>query len=254
MFKSLDRPLWKTTIHNPVKLLNQIEPYRLVAAGQDADFLNNYDTIVAGFRNASINGENWCQTHYPLLTKRIVAYFSMEFAIHSSLPLYAGGLGVLAGDYCKEASDLGLPIIGIGFLYPQGYFRQRISEDGWQEEDYRQLNFSESPLLPLLDSQNRLIKVAVTLDSHSVFVTAWQVKVGKAKLYLLDTRLEENLPADRELSARLYGGNSEQRLKQEMVLGIGGVRLFRELKVDPVIWHANEGHTAFMMLELPRTG
>jgi glycogen phosphorylase len=142
MFKSLDRPLWKTTIHNPVKLLNQIEPYRLVAAGQDANFLNNYDTIVARFRNESINGENWCQTHYPLLTKRIVAYFSMEFAIHSSLPLYAGGLGVLAGDYCKEASDLGLPIIGIGFLYPQGYFRQRISEDGWQEEDYRQLNFS----------------------------------------------------------------------------------------------------------------
>jgi glycogen phosphorylase len=201
------------------------------------------------FRGCCPEPQDREQVKYPLLERKTIAYFSMEFAIHSSLPLYAGGLGVLAGDYCKEASDLGLPLIGLGFMYPQGYFQQRISEDGWQEEIYRQIDFADSPIAPVLNTRKQPIKVRVDLDSRAVYVTVWQVNVGRVKLYLLDTHLEENCPNDRELSARLYGGNSEMRLQQEIVLGIGGVRVLRELQINPSIWHANEGHSAFMMLE-----
>jgi glycogen phosphorylase len=173
----------------------------------------------------------------------------MEFAIHNSLPLYAGGLGILAGDHCKEASDLGLPLIGLGFMYPQRYFQQHIIEDGWQEEIYRQIDFANSPIAPVLSAQRQPIVVRVDLDSRAVYVAVWQVNVGRVKLFLLDSHLEQNCPNDRELSARLYGGNSEMRLQQEIVLGIGGVRVLRELKINPSVWHANEGHTSFMMLE-----
>lgn len=249
LFKSLDRPLWKATGHNPVELLQKLAPYRLVAAAADANFLKDYDAVMSNFRVSLSPAQTWWHTKYPHLEEHVIAYFSMEFAIHNSLPLYAGGLGVLAGDYCKEASDLGLPLVGIGFMYPQGYFYQRISEEGWQEEVYRQLNFAEAPILRALNAQKQPVKIRVELDSRSVYIAVWQVNVGQVKLYLLDTDLEDNCPVDRQLSARLYGGDSEARLQQEIILGIGGVRILRALKVAPTIWHVNEGHTAFMMLE-----
>jgi glycogen phosphorylase len=249
LFKALDRPLWKATCHNPVRLLNQIASHRLVAAAEDAEFLKKYDSVMGEFRACSSGPDYGFQIKYPLIKRKTIAYFSMEFAIHSSLPLYAGGLGVLAGDHCKEASDLGLSLVGVGFMYPQGYFKQRITEDGWQEEIYRQLDFADSPIVPVLDAQRQPVKVRVALDSRVICASVWQVNVGKVKLFLLDTHLDENCSADRELSARLYGGNSELRLQQEIVLGIGGVRVLRQLKINPSIWHANEGHTSFMMLE-----
>lgn len=249
LFKALDRPLWKTCGHNPVKLLNRIAPHRLVSAADDTEFLQGYDDIYSDFKNRYSAARSGCQIKYPFLNGQTVAYFSMEFAIHSSLPLYAGGLGVLAGDYCKEASDLGISMVAIGFMYPQGYFEQNISEEGWQQEIYRQLDFSDSPISPVLDAQQKPLKVKVELDSRPVYLAVWQVNVGSVKLYLLDTRLEENSPSDRELSARLYGGNSETRIQQEIILGIGGVRVLRALQINPSIWHANEGHTSFMMLE-----
>ncbi len=249
LFKVLDRPLWKTTCHNPVQLLNQIAPHRLVAAAEDNEFLRRYDSIMKEFMDCCSGAKNKDKIAYPQLEQKTIAYFSMEFAIHNSLPLYAGGLGILAGDHCKEASDLGLPLIGVGFMYPQGYFQQRITEDGWQEETYKQIDFANSPITPVLNVQRQPLKVRVDLDSKAVYVAVWQVNVGRVKLYLLDTHLEENLPDDRELSARLYGGNSEMRLQQEIILGIGGVRVLRELQVNPSVWHANEGHTTFMMLE-----
>ena len=237
------------TSHNPVKLLQQIAPYRLVAAADDLAFLKRYDSVMDNFKTDMSEVQTWFHTKYPHLGKHTIAYFSMEFAIHNSLPLYAGGLGVLAGDYCKEASDLGLPMVGVGFMYPQGYFHQRISDEGWQEEIYRQLNFSEAPITPVLDAQKQPVKIEVELDSRSVCMAVWQVNVGRVKLYLLDTDLEENSPADRQLTARLYGGDREMRLQQEIVLGIGGVRMLRALGIEPSVWHANEGHAAFMMLE-----
>jgi starch phosphorylase len=252
LFKVLDRPLWKATGHNPVKLLQHIAPYRLVAAAQDPIFLNKYDSVMSDFKAAMSGTDTWLYAEHNHLAQHTIAYFSLEFAIHNSLPLYAGGLGVLAGDYCKEASDLGLFMVGVGFMYPQGYFYQRVSADGWQEEVYEQLNFDEAPISPVLTAGGQPVNAEVPLDMRSVRVTVWQVNVGRVKLYLLDTNVEENAPQDRQLSARLYVGDKEMRLQQEIVLGIGGVRVLRALGIEPVAWHANEGHTAFMTLERVR--
>ena len=249
LFKALDRSLWKSTSHNPVKLLQQIATFRLVAAAEDPAFLRKYDLVMEHFENELSESRTWLHTAYPYLTNHTVAYFSMEFAFHTSLPIYAGGLGVLAGDYCKEASDLGLPVVGIGFMYPQGYFQQHISDNGWQEEIYQQLDFSEAPITPVLNEQKQRVKIEVKVDSRSVWVAVWQVNVGRVKLYLLDTDLEENCLDDRQLTARLYGGDREMRLRQEIVLGIGGVRMLRALGLEPSVWHANEGHAGFMMIE-----
>ena len=249
LFKALDRMLWKATSHNPVKLLQQIATHRLVAAVDDLAFLKNYDSVMDNFKTDMSEVQNWFHAKYSHLEKHTIAYFSMEFAIHNSLPLYAGGLGVLAGDYCKEASDLGVPLVGVGLMYPQGYFHQHISDSGWQEEIHRQLNFSEAPITRVLNEQKQAVEVEVEIDTRSVYVAAWQVNVGRVKLYLLDTDVKENCPADRQLTAQLYGGDRELRLQQEIILGIGGVRMLRALRVEPLIWHANEGHATFMMLE-----
>jgi len=249
LFKALDTPLWKTTGHNPVKLLQQITSHQLVAAAQDSMFLKKYDSVMSDFNYAMSGADSWFNTKYPHHRQHTIAYFSLEFAIHNSLPLYAGGLGVLAGDYCKESSDLGLPLIAVGFMYPQGYFHQHISADGWQEEVYEQLNFGEAPISPVLTAEGQPIIVEVPLDFRSVRVTVWQVNVGRIKLYLLDTNVEENSQPDRELSARLYAGDQEMRLQQQIIIGIGGVRALRALGIEPAIWHANEGYTSFMMLE-----
>jgi glycogen phosphorylase len=246
LFKSLDRAQWKSTLHNPVKLLNHIAPFRLASAAADKDFLKRYDQVMSSYKQYMLSPDY--QMGFSA-DSHLVAYFSMEFAIHSSLPIYAGGLGVLAGDYCKEASDIGLPLVGVGFMYPQGYFQQHITEDGWQQEKYTQINFADTPITPILDAGKTPLKIKVELESRIVYVAVWQVNVGKTRLYLLDTHLEENSPTDRELTARLYGGNGEIRLQQEIILGIGGVRMLRALQIYPSAWHANEGHASFMMLE-----
>jgi starch phosphorylase len=173
----------------------------------------------------------------------------MEFAIHSSLPIYAGGLGVLAGDLCKEAGDMGIPMVAVGFMYPQGYFKQRISAEGWQEEEYQQLDFSKAPVTQILSKTGQKCLVEVKLKDRTLHIGAWLVNLGRVNLYLIDTGLEENEPKDRQLSSRLYTADREQRLEQEIILGIGGVRVLRELGIKPAVWHANEGHTAFMMVE-----
>jgi starch phosphorylase len=178
-----------------------------------------------------------------------MAYFSAEFALHQSLPIYAGGLGVLAGDHCKEASDLGVPLIGVGFMYPQGYFHQLVSADGWQEESYERLNWADAPIEPAIGPDGKPCITAVPLGDRSVLVAVWRVRVGRVTLYLLDTDLEENAPWDRELSARLYGGDRETRIQQEIILGIGGVRTLKALGSDPAVFHLNEGHAAFVILQ-----
>jgi starch phosphorylase len=249
MFRMLDYPSWKMGGHNPVKQLREISVDKLQAAANDPDFLALYDSVAPAFQTEMETEEAWFSANYPKLVDGPVAYFSMEFAIHKSLPIYAGGLGVLAGDICKEASDLGLPLVGVGFMYPQGYFHQRISADGWQEEILRQLDFYEAPIMPI---EKRKPLVRVDLDGRTLAIAVWKVPVGRVDVYLLDTDVDENAPEDRQLSARLYVGDREQRLQQEIVLGIGGVRALRALGIKPAIWHANEGHTAFMMLERVR--
>jgi starch phosphorylase len=248
-FKNLDRSIWKSTGHNPVKLLRNIPYFQLVASSKDANYLSTYDKAYAAYKHTCFVPDTWYEKAHPDYARNTVAYFSLEFAVHNSLPLYAGGLGVLAGDYCKEASDSGIPLVGIGFMYPQGYFHQVISQDGWQNEVYSQLNYSDVPLTRLLDADGKLLMVKVPLDSVHVYVSAWVLNLGRNKMYLLDTNLNENPQAYRGLSARLYGGDREMRLLQELVIGLGGVRLLRAIGVNPVVWHANEGHTTFMMVE-----
>jgi starch phosphorylase len=249
LFKMLDYPLWSQSGHNPILQLYEISREKLEAAAHDATFLALYDATVAEIDNEKKDGNSWYASNPSNALSGPVAYFSMEFAIHSSLPIYAGGLGVLAGDLCKEASDLGIPMVAVGFMYPQGYFKQRISADGWQEEEYQQLDFTKAPVTQILSKTGQKCLVEVKLKNRTLHIGAWQVNLGRVTLYLIDTSLEENEPKDRQMSSRLYTADREQRLEQEITLGIGGVRLLREIGVKPSIWHANEGHTAFMTLE-----
>ena len=249
VFRKLDYKLWRLTQHNPVKLLQMVTPERIHAAADDPAFLAVYDNAMQQLQAARAGEGTWWNTRTDIGRTRPVAYFSAEFALHQSLPIYAGGLGVLAGDHCKEAADLGLPFIGVGFMYPQGYFHQGVTADGWQQEIYEQLNWQDAPVRRAQTSDGQDLVISVPLGNRTVQVSVWEVKLGGVKLLLMDTNLEENAPWDRELSARLYGGDKETRVQQEIILGIGGVRVLRALGYDPAVWHLNEGHAAFVVLQ-----
>ena len=248
VFRRLDYPLWRQTAHNPVLMLRNVSPDLFQVVVRDESFLRTYDAALAALDNARKGGDTWWQRQFAGATGPI-AYFSAEFALHQSLPIYAGGLGVLAGDHCKEASDLGLPLIGVGFMYPQGYFHQHVSPEGWQQESYERLNWDDAPVDPAVTPDGLPCIVPVPLGNRSVLVQVWRVRLGRVKLYLLDTDLDENAPWDRELSARLYGGDRETRVQQEIVLGVGGVRALKALGSAPGVWHLNEGHAAFVVLQ-----
>ncbi len=249
VFRRLDYRLWRSSAHNPVLMLRTVAQETLDKAAADADFLAAYDRALVLLDQARAAQNTWFNRSFPQLADQSIAYFSAEFALHQSLPIYAGGLGVLAGDHCKEASDLGVPLIGVGFMYPQGYFHQHISTEGWQEESYERLNWADAPIEPALTPEGKPCVTAVPLGDRSVLVAVWQVRLGRVTLYLLDTDLDENAPWDRELSARLYGGDRETRIQQEIILGIGGVRALKALGLNPAIFHLNEGHAGFVVLQ-----
>ena len=249
VFRRLDYTLWRATAHNPVRMLWMIDRERLEAAAADPDLLALYDQAIAGLDDARAGHNTWWVNTFPQLSGRTIAYFSAEFALHQSLPIYAGGLGVLAGDHCKEAGDLGVPLIGVGFMYPQGYFHQNVSAEGWQQESYERLNWADTAIEPALAPDGKPCVTAVPLGDRTVLAAVWRVRIGRVELYLLDTDLEENAPWDRELSARLYGGDRETRVQQEIILGIGGVRALKTLGFDPDVFHLNEGHAAFVVLQ-----
>ncbi len=248
VFRRLDYPLWRQTAHNPVLMLRLVSQEALAQAALDERFLVLYAAAADALDAARAARETWWRRRYPE-ADGTVAYFSAEFALHQSLPIYAGGLGVLAGDHCKEASDLGIPLIGVGFMYPQGYFHQAVSPEGWQQEIYERLNRDDAPVEPAVAPDGKPCIVAVPLGNRSVLVAVWLVQLGRVKLFLLDTDLEENAPWDRELSARLYGGDRETRIQQEIILGIGGVRALKAMGASPAVWHLNEGHAAFVVLQ-----
>ena len=248
VFRRIDYPLWRQTAHNPVLMLRQVSQEMLNLAAADGRFLRHYDSALEALDAARSARDTWWEKKFPDVTGPI-AYFSAEFALHQSLPIYAGGLGVLAGDHCKEASDLGIPLIGVGFMYPQGYFHQTVSPEGWQQEVYERLDWTNAPIEAASTPEGKPCVIAVPLGDRSVLVSVWRVRLGRVKLYLLDTDLEENTPWDRELSARLYGGDRETRIQQEIILGIGGVRALRAMGSGPAVWHLNEGHAAFVVLQ-----
>jgi starch phosphorylase len=249
VFRRLDYALWRATAHNPVRMLALVPAATLEEAAADPEFGRLYEGAIEALETGRAARNTWWSNRFPQLEGQSIAYFSAEFAVHQSLPIYAGGLGVLAGDHCKEAGDLGVPLVGVGFMYPQGYFHQRISADGWQEESYERLNWIAAPIEPATTPDGRPCVTAVPLGDRSVLAAVWRMRMGRVTLYLLDTDLEENAPWDRELSARLYGGDRETRIQQEIVLGIGGVRALKALGSGPAVFHLNEGHAAFVVLQ-----
>ncbi|HHN93473.1 MAG TPA: alpha-glucan family phosphorylase, partial [Anaerolineae bacterium] len=247
LFKMVDYSLWRSTGHNPVKMLLEVTPERLAELAADPLFLRQYDAVLMAFEHDMENGHLWFPKHYPDLASRPVAYFSAEFGLHQSLPIYSGGLGVLAGDHCKEASDIGLPLVAVGFLYEMGYFRQRITPDGWQEAIYPRFEPDEVAVGMCCTDGDQLF-VPVEVGDRTVHLQVWHVEVGRTHLYLMDADNDRNAPWDRELTARLYGGDQEMRIQQEIVLGIGGLRALRAMNIEPVVFHLNEGHSAFLVL------
>lgn len=250
LFENIDGECWQSTYHNPVEFLRCVGPDKLKEATRRQYYLDAYDHVIQAFDAYMGDTTNtWFTGTFPERTNQPIAYFSTEFGLHETLPIYAGGLGILSGDHLKEASDLGIPLIAVGFLYTQGYFNQRITEDGWQEEDYAQLSFSDLPVYPVLTGENEAQLVSVELPGRQVHARLWRVQVGRSPLFLLDTNVEQNQPADRRLTARLYTSDLESRISQEIILGVGGVRALRALGYNPTVWHLNEGHSAFQTLE-----
>ncbi|HXF60456.1 MAG TPA: alpha-glucan family phosphorylase [Caldilineaceae bacterium] len=287
LYARLDPALWEATSHNPVRLLHQVSQEKLNAAAEDPDYLAAYHAVLDAFdRYMDPNADTWYRRTYgtgdgsvlaaslqnaegrdegahtdaasasqrPTATSQrsVIAYFSAEFGLHEALPIYSGGLGILSGDHCKAASDLGLPLIGVGFLYPQGYFTQRIDPQGQQQAEYEKIDFAEAPARPALDPNGQELLISVELPGRVVYAKIWCIQVGRVPVYLMDTDVPRNAPQDRELSARLYGGDREMRISQEIVLGIGGVRAVFALGYEPAVWHMNEGHSAFLGLERVR--
>jgi starch phosphorylase len=249
VFQQIDRYLWDQVNHNPVAFLHQVNRTRVNAIIKNEEYLAHYDEAIKAFDDYMNDGRRWAVEQHSELKNEMVAYFSFEFGLHESLPVYAGGLGVLAADHLKESSDLGLPIVAVGFIYNQGYFEQHISEDGWQETHNLLLDFQEMPVAPVMDADGNPVKVTVDLSDRLVHAQVWQVQVGRVSLFLLNSNLEENSPGDRDLTARLYTSDPNVRISQEILLGIGGVRALSLLGYKPTIWHMNEGHSAFLTIE-----
>lgn len=251
-FSRLDNDLWERLGHNPIRLLREVSRRRLNEAAKNKDYLKLYDSVFADFDAYMNETQTWTSQNHPELTGRPIAYFSMEFGLHETLPIYSGGLGVLAGDHLKEASDLGLPLVGVGFMYAQGYFSQRITEDGWQEALNNTLDFKNLPAMQVIDEDGQRLRVEVEFPDRTVSLGLWEIRVGRVPLYLMDSNLDPNNDFDKLLTARLYWSDLDRRVMQELLLGVGGVRALRELGYNPSVWHMNEGHAAFLTLERAR--
>jgi starch phosphorylase len=252
LFSYIDPGLWDGTRHNPVRFLRKVERSRLNAVTNNRYYLDSYDRIFRAYDQYMNPQETWFTRTYPNLLHRPIAYFSMEYGLHETLPIYAGGLGILSGDHVKEASDLGLPFVAVGFFYTEGYFTQKITEDGWQEARYSHHSLEDLPVLPITHDDGSPLKIAIELPGREVLARLWEVHVGRVPLFLLDTDVDGNQPADRTLTSRLYISDTELRISQEILLGIGGVRALRVLGYNPNAWHMNEGHAAFMAIERAR--
>ena len=252
LFSTVQELLWHQTRHNPIRLLQQCDPDRLEQLAADPAFVAQYDAIMAWMEGEKQSLATWFGHSHPDLLNRTVAYFCAEFGVHNSVPIYSGGLGVLAGDHCKSASDLGVPLVGLGLFYRRGYFDQRLRLDGWQEDSDDAVDPSGVPLTLLRAANGAPHLCVVETFGRPVMVRVWRLRVGRVPIYLLDTDLQENHPDDRGLVSKLYGGGEDLRLRQEWILGAGGVKVLRALGRAPAVWHANEGHAAFMLLERVR--
>jgi starch phosphorylase len=253
LFASLSHPLWKATNHNPKAFLKRADQKRLEATAENPVFIGALNRVASAFETYH-ETPNMAHVHgHPFKPDDLIAYFCAEFGFHESLPIYSGGLGILAGDHCKAASDMGLPFIGVGLLYRQGYFQQKLSADGHQQAIYNDSDFDDLPISPVLNGEGHEILVPVEFPGRTVQAKLWEVKVGHVRLILLDTWLPQNSDQDREITHRLYGGDKNTRIEQEILLGVGGARALAVLDLKPTVWHVNEGHAAFLILERIRS-
>jgi starch phosphorylase len=263
LFRRIDEDLFVQLEHSPVKLLAQVGQERLEQLAHDDGFVAHMDRVLDGLESY-LAADTWFQQTYApratngdgpppdvaaLADRYRIAYFSAEFGLHESVPIYSGGLGILAGDHLKSASDLGIPLVGVGLMYREGYFRQYLNVDGWQQERYPENDFFNLPLAAELRPDGQPLTVAVPMPGRDVRMRIWRIDVGRIPLYLLDTNIPHNSPDDRQITGRLYGGDHDMRIRQEMVLGIGGIRALRALGKKPAVCHMNEGHSAFCGLE-----
>ena len=249
LFRELDPILWEKCEQNPRVLLKKIKGLQLWQKANDADYVTELDVFAEEFESYNSQKAN---SFGKITPENPVAYFCAEYGIHNSLPIYSGGLGILAGDHLKSASDMNVPLVAVGLFYRYGYFRQKIAHDGWQKENYLDSFASELALQPVLNENGERVLVMIRIRGREVFAQAWLAQIGRVSLYLLDTNVAENNEIDRLITGHLYGGDTETRIVQEKILGIGGVRLLRKLGVEPSVYHLNEGHSAFLTLELAR--
>ena len=252
IFQELSPRGWQNLYHNAVAILHEVSDYELRVRFQDRDFARRVCDVLENFDAYLQEKETWGSKHAPGLQQNPVAYFSMEFGFHETLPIAAGGLGILAGDHAKSTSDLGIGFVGISLFYREGYFQQAFNQDNWQTEYYTLLNPKNLPLEPVLNAKGEPAVCSIRIAMTEVYFQAWRVNVGRNTVYLLDTDRPENEQHYRDLTLRVYGGDSSTRIMQEMLLGVGGIRLLRTLGVQPSVFHMNEGHAAFLTLELVR--
>ncbi|HEY8597054.1 MAG TPA: alpha-glucan family phosphorylase [Thermomicrobiales bacterium] len=252
LFARLDPDRWEQSNHNPIRTIDGLDDARLRALADDPAFLAELARAADGLDAYLAAPATRFTTMGGAAGGPCVAYFSMEFGLHESLPIYSGGLGVLAGDHLKSASDLGVPLVAVGLFYAAGYFRQRLDHSGWQEDGDERNVPGDLPLVPVLGPDGAPLTVEVTLEGRRALLRAWLARVGRVDLYLLDAGLPENAPEDRRITERLYGGEIGVRIRQEIALGIGGARLLEALGLGPTVYHLNEGHAAFLILELAR--
>ena len=251
LFKTIDNDLWETCEKNPVKFLKQVSQERLEAVSKNVEFLKEYDKLARQFEDYMNSKNTWFANNYPENKNDLIAYFSAEYGLDRTIPIYSGGLGILSGDHLKSASDLGIPLVAVGLLYKNGYFHQKINGYGDQETEYINIELSKLPINPVKDKNGEDLIIYVKFPKRRLYLKVWQINVGRIKLYLLDSDIEKNNPEDRDVTLRLYGGDQEMRIRQEIVLGMGGTNLLtRALGLNPTIYHMNEGHSAFLILEL----
>ena len=252
IFKEIDIDLWEQCNKNPVKFLRLVDQEKLERASTDPEILRNYRVNVDNFESYMKSRTTWFSKQYPENKDDVIAYFSAEYGLDETLPIYAGGLGILSADHLKSASDLGIPIVAIGLLYKNGYFNQKINRNGEQVSEYYNVEMDNLPIKPLKDENGEDVIVNIKLQKDKLYIKVWKICVGRVNLYLLDTDIPENKEEYRGITLKLYGGNQEMRIRQEMVLGIGGVKVLQELGINPKVYHMNEGHSSFLVLEAIR--
>ena len=251
LFRRIDVEVFEALDHSPIRLLGVTDQSRFEELAKDEGFLAHMDRVEHALDDY-LNASTWFGENHSAEKGTRIAYFSAEFGIHESVPVYSGGLGVLAGDHLKSASDLGLPLMGVSLMYREGYFRQYLSVDGWQQERYPENDFFTLPLIQENNADGSPLLIGVNLPGREVKARVWRIEVGRVPLYLIDCNIPENSMADRKITAQLYGGDANTRIEQEIVLGIGGIRALKALGKVPTVCHMNEGHSAFCSLERVR--